>query len=182
MRYLCCLLVLTLSACASQPQQISNPVIDRLTPEELARIIPQPVEKLSLDDIVRMSKQGDTPAQIIAHIQETDAMYDLSPSQSLALSRDGVDSKVLDYIHKRRALALQNNLADEINRRERQKQAEINQLRNRVWQQQRYYDPFCGYSRFGRFGYSPFAFGGYGSRFGSRFGLGAGFGVPLGCW
>lgn len=179
MRYLCLLLVWMLSACASQPHEAAQPKIDRLTPEELARIIPQPTTKLSLDDIVSMSQRGDSAAQIIARIQASDAMYDLSPSQSLALSRDGVDSKVLDYMHQRRELALQNNLADEINRREQQKQAEINRLKNRVWQQQRYYDPFC---RFGRFGYSPYGFGGFGSRFGPRFGVGAGFGTPLVCW
>jgi len=179
MRYFYIFLTLIVTACASQPHEIANPKIDRLTPEELARIIPQPVAKLSLEDIVSMSRQGHSAEQIIARIQASDSMYDLSPSQSVALSRDGVDSKVLDYIHERRALALQNNLADEINRRERQKQAEINKLKNQNWQRQRYYDPFC---RFGRFGYSPFGYGGFGSRFGHRFGIGAGIGIPLGCW
>lgn len=179
MRYFCIVVMLTLASCASQPHQTANPKIDRLTPEELARIIPQPVAKLSLDDIVQMSKQGESAEQIIARIQASDSMYDLTPSQSVQLSREGVDSKVLDYIHERRALALQNNLAEEINRRERQKQAEINKLNNRAWQQRRYYDPFC---RFGRFGYSPFGYGGIGSRFGHRFGIGAGIGMPLGCW
>jgi len=185
MRYLHALIalfLLLLASCASQPHEVAKPKIDRLTPEELARIIPQPVAKLNLDDIVSMSQQGSTPQQIIARIQATDSMYDLTPSQSLALSAAGVDSKVLDYMHARRALAIQNNLADEINRREQQKQAEIAKLKNqnRVWQS-RYFDPYC---RFGRF--SPYGFGGFGTRFGSRygsgFGIGTGFGTPFGCW
>lgn len=179
MQYFYILLVLIVAGCASQPHETASPKIDRLTPEELARITPQPVAKLSLEDIVNMSKRGNSAEQIIARIQASDSLYDLSPSQSLALSGDGVDSKVLDYIHERNALAQQNNFADEINRRERQKQAELNVIKNRVWQQRRYYDPFC---RFGRFGYSPFGFGGIGSRFGHRFGVGAGIGMPLGCW
>jgi hypothetical protein len=170
---------LMLANCASQPQQgVASPKIDRISAEELARIIPQPVAKLSLDDLVSLSKQGKTAEQIIDNIKTTDSMYDLTPSQSLALSRSGVDSKVLDFIHERRELALRNNLADEINRREQQKQAEIAKLKNRSWQRQRY-DPFC---RFGRYGFSPYGYGGFGSRFGSGFGIGTGIGYPLGCW
>ena len=155
-----------------------GPRIDRISAEELARIIPQPVAKLSLDDLVRLSQAGNNAEQIIAQIKATDSMYDLTPTQSLELSAKGVDVKVLDFIHEQRELALRNNLADEINRREKQKQAELAKLKSRLWQQQRYYDPFCR----GYYGLSPYGYGGYGSRFGSHFGLGAGVGMPLGCW
>ncbi|HQS37028.1 MAG: hypothetical protein B7Y16_02970 [Methylotenera sp. 24-45-7] len=174
---------LLLAACASKPPvAASNPKIDRISAEELARIIPQSAAKLSLDDLVNLSKQGKTPEQIIDQIKTTDSMYDLTPSQSLALSRSGVDAKVLDFIHERRELALRNNLADEINRREQQKQAEIAKLKTRNWQRQRY-NSYCG---LGRYGFSPYGYGGFGSRFGSRFGsgfgIGTGIGFPLGCW
>ncbi len=178
MRYFFMMIVVTLVGCASQPYETARPKIDRLTPEGLTRATPQPPARLSLDDIVGMSKRGDSAEQVIARIQASDSIYDLSPSQSLVLARDGVDTKVLDYIHERNLLAQQNKFADEINRRERQKQAEVKTLKNRVWRQ-RYYDPFC---RFGGFGYSPFGLGGIGSRFGHRFGIGAGIGMPLGCW
>jgi hypothetical protein len=85
---------------------------------------------------------------------------------------------VLDFIHERRELALRNNFADEMNRREQQKQAEIAKLKSRSLQRQ-YYDPYC---RFGRYGFSPYGYGGFGSRFGSGFGIGTGIGFPLGCW
>lgn len=181
MKYVQTILILSaimLAACASKPHVEHNPKIDRITAEELARIIPQPVDKLSMDDLVSLAKQGKTAEQIIDVIKSTDSMYDLTPSQSLALSQSGVDVKVLDFIHERRELALRNNFADEMNRREQQKQAEIAKLKSRNLQRQ-YYDPYC---RFGRYGFSPYGYGGFGSRFGSGFGIGTGIGFPLGCW
>lgn len=174
-----CLITLAailLAGCAATSDQASSgPAIKRISPEELARIVPKPVAKLSLDDIVRLSQQGTSPDEIIAQIKAVDSLYDLTPSQSVELSRKGVDARVLDYMHEQRELALQNNIADEINRREKQKQVELAKLKNRMWQQ-RYYAPRCGY------GFSPYGFGGFGSHFGHRFGVGTGIGFPLGCW
>lgn len=171
--------LLLISGCAttSRDVNVEGPKIDRISPEELARIIPAPVAKLTLDDLVSLTKQGNSAEQIIAQIKATDSMYDLTPSQSVDLSHQGVDAKVLDYIYESREAAVRNQLADEINRRERQKQAEVARLKNRLWQQ-RYYDPFCR----GYYGLTPYGYGGYGRHFGSHFGLGLGFGRPLGCW
>lgn len=175
-----CSSLLLVSGCAGTGYHDAGlgPAIDRISPEELARIMPQPVARLSLDDIVRLTKEGSSPEQIIAQIKASDSMYDLTPSQSVELSKKGVDAKVLDYIHESHELALRNSMADEMNRREKQKQAELARLKNRIWQQQRYYDPFCR----GYYGLTPYGYGGYGSRFGSHFGMGVGAGLPLGCW
>ncbi len=172
--------LLLLSGCASTGRDVNlaSPKIDRVSPEQLARLISPPVAKLTLDDLVRLTKEGNSAEQIIAQIKTTDSMYDLTPSQSVDLSHKGVDSKVLDYIHESRESAVRNQLADEINRRETQKQAEVARLKNRLWQQQRYSDPFCR----GYYGFTPYGYGGYGRHFGSRFGLGLGIGRPLGCW
>jgi hypothetical protein len=172
--------LLLLSGCASTGRDVSaeGPKIDRISPEQLARIIPPPVARLTLDDLVRLAKEGNSAEQIIAQIKATDSMYDLTPSQSVDLSHKGVDAKVLDYIHVSREAAVRNQLADEINRREQQKQTEVARLKNRMWQQQRYYDPFCR----GYYGLTPYGYGGYGRHFGSHFGLGLGMGRPLGCW
>jgi hypothetical protein len=172
--------LLLISGCASSGRAVNveGPKIDRISPEELARIIPPPVAKLALEDLVRLSKEGNSAELIIAQIKATDSMYDLTPSQSVDLSRQGVDAKVLDYIHESREAAVRNQLADEINRREKQKQAEVAKLKSRLWQQQRYYDPFCR----GYYGLTPYGYGGYGRHFGSHFGLGLGIGRPLGCW
>lgn len=168
-----------LSGCATNQPGTTSPQIDRISAEELARIIPKPVAKLTLDDIVRLTKEGSSADQIIEKIKASDSMYDLTPSQSVALSNQGVDAKVLDYIHTSRELALMNNLADEINRREKQKRAELAKLKKELWQQQRFYDPYC---RFGYYGLTPYWYGAYGSRYGSHFGIGTGFGHPWSCW
>ncbi|HSG93775.1 MAG TPA: hypothetical protein VK999_08625 [Methylotenera sp.] len=173
-------ILLLVSGCASTGRYVNvdGPKIDRISPEDLARLIPPPVAKLTLDDLVRLTKEGSSAEQIIGQIKATDSMYDLTPSQSVDLSQKGVDAKVLDYIHTSREAAIRNQLADEINRSERQKQAEVAKLKNRMWQQQRYYDPFCR----GYYGIRPYGFGGYGRHFGSHFGFGLGIGRPLGCW
>jgi len=177
---LACSVFLLTSGCASTGKDSGSagPKIDRISPEELARLIPSPIAKLTLEDLVRLTNEGNGADQIIAQIKATDSMYDLTPSQSVDLSHKGVDAKVLDYIHESREAAVRNQLADEINRREMQKQAEVARLKNRLWQQQRYYDPFCR----GYYGITPYGYGGYGRHYGSHFGLGAGVGLPLGCW
>lgn len=174
---------LVISGCAtnSQQSQANSQKIDRISEAELARIMPQPVATLSVDDLVKLTKEGDTADQIIEKIKTSNSSYDLTPSQIIALSQQGVDSKVLDYIHISRELALRNSVADEINKREKSKRAELEKLKRQQWlqQQQRIYDPFCGY---GYYGFQPYGYGAYGSHFGRRFGAGAGFAAPFGCW
>ncbi|OIQ99339.1 hypothetical protein GALL_185760 [mine drainage metagenome] len=170
---------LTVSGCASQNQrQLKSPPIDRISAEELARIVPAPIAVLSLDDLVKLSKEGATVDQIIEKIKQTNSSYDLSPSQSIELHQQGVDNRVLDYIHASRELAVRNNIADEISRREKIKRDELEKLRRQQWlqQQQRFYDPFCGY---GPYGIYPYGYGGY---YGRHLGFGAGFSRPWGCW
>lgn len=168
------------SGCASQRPQMQTqlPQIDRISEAELARIMPGPVALLSVDDLVRLTNEGATADQIIEKIKASNSIYDLSPSQSIELNKQGVDNKVLDYIHASREQALRNNVADELNKREKNKRAELERLKRQQWlqQQQRVYDPFCGY------GVYPYGYGAYGSRFGSHFGVGAGFSRPFGCW
>ncbi len=177
---LVCSVFLLASGCSSTGNNVATqgPKVERITPEELDRLTLPPAAKLTLDDLVKLSKEGNSADQIIAQIKATDSTYDLTPSQAVELSQKGVDTKVLDYIHESREAAVRNNLADEINRREKQKQAEVARLKNRLSQQRRYYDPFCR----GYYGLMPYGYGGYGRHFGSRFGFGAGLGMPLGCW
>ena len=167
------------TACATNHQVNTSPQIDRISAEALAQIFPQPHPVLSLDEIVSLSKQNMSAEQIIQKIKESDSSYDLTPSQSVALSNQGVDKKVLDYIHTSRELALRNKLAEEINKRERDKQAELAKLKRQMINLQRFDDPFC---RYHPFGLHPYGFGAFGGRFGSRFGMGAGYLSPWGCW
>ena len=159
--------LLLLEGCATNGQSVS-PVIERISEEELSRIMPQPLATLSMDDLVRLSKEGMTAAQIIEQIKSSNSMYDLTPSQSLLLSKQGVDSQILDYIHTSRELAVRNSIADEINKREKIKREELESLKR---QQLRAYDPFCRNGPYGVYPYGP-----YGS------GFGIGYARPWGCW
>ncbi|MBC7698049.1 MAG: hypothetical protein H7Z70_06755 [Bacteroidia bacterium] len=161
--------VLSLAGCATE---VTRPAqIDRITPEELAKIMPPPVAAVSLEMIVAQTKEGKTPENIIANIQASNSRYELTPSQTLMLSKQGVDVKVLDYIHQSNELAKQNAVADEINKREKTKRAELEKLKRQQLQQYQY-DSFGGYG--------PYGFGPYGGYYGSRFGWGGGFYRPWG--
>ncbi len=173
---------LTLGACASGSQYSSagSPKIDRVSEAELARIMPSPIATLSLDDLVSLTRNGTKADELIEQIRLSNSTYDLTPSQVVDLNKQGVNSKVLDYIHTSRELALRNQVAEEINQREKIKRAELDKLKQQqlLDRQMRMYDPFCGYGYYGR----PYGYGSFGSRFGHRSGFGASFGFPLGCW
>ena len=173
------LLTLVVSACASNASHTLQK-IDRISEAELARIMPKPVAIISIEELVMLSKDGNAADQIIDKIKASQSFYDLTPSQVVELNKRGVDNKVLDYIHISREQALRNNVADEINLREKNKQIELEKLkRQQLLQQQHLYDPFC---RYGYYGFPSYGYGAYGSRFGPHFGIGAGFARPFGCW
>ncbi len=173
--------LLLVSGCATSNHQknVKLPQIDRISEAELARLAPMPVAALTLGDIVRLSKDGSSADQIIEKIKASNSIYELTPSQSVELSQQGVDNKVLDYMQTSRELAWRNSIADEINKRDKVQRAEIEKLKrqqaNQQLLQQRLYDPFCH-------GLYPYGYGYYGPRFGSRFGIGAGYVRPWGCW
>ena len=96
-----------------------TPQIDRISAEELDKLIPKPVPNLSLDEIVRLSQQGVSADDIIAKIRQSQSRYRLVPSQMIELSRQGVAPKVLDYIQSAQEQALRDGFAEEINRREK---------------------------------------------------------------
>ncbi len=180
------LLVLVLSlfmfsGCASTGAQQGK--VDRITPEELAKILPPPVAALSLDEIVADSKTGKTADEIIAKIKTSNSRYELTTAQTLDLSRQGVDTKVLDYMHQSNELAKQNAIADEMNKREVDRRATEKALRRqRDYAQHQYYDPFWG-PRFGAFYGTPY-YGPIGPGYRhwprSRFGWGLNYGYPYG--
>jgi hypothetical protein len=141
-RFLAAAAVLALSACATTQQQ--EPQVKRISPEELERIMPKPAPNVTLEEIVSLSKAGTPAEQIIEKIKASNSRYDLTPSQAVELSRQGVDAKVLDYIHKSRENALRDSFADEINKREKQKRDEQEKLK-REYRSYPYYDPWWGY-------------------------------------
>ncbi len=162
-----------LSGCASTGQTQKSE-IERITPEELAKLLPPAVATVSLEEIVADSKQGKPAEEIIAKIKGSNSRYELTSSQILDLNTQGVDAKVLDYIQQSNELAKQNAIAEEINKRQREN-AEIKKaLARERLNRHRHYDPFWGPSfyyrhRFPRYYLRGSRFG-WGLSYGHRFG------------
>lgn len=107
----------SLAGCATQPPQ--PPEIDRISPEQLAALVPPAQSKLSLQEIADMSKQGKTDAEVIDAIKQSDSRYVLTAKDVLDWHQKGISIPVLDYIQQANKLAEQNAIADEINKREK---------------------------------------------------------------
>jgi len=138
------------------------PAIARLSPEDLARMLPKPDPKLPPAELVRMSKEGATAADVIARIKQTGSRYALSPSQAIALHAQGLSAEVLDYIQSAREQELRATLAEEINQRE-QRHAEELRREQELRRDSFYYDPWWpAYPGYGwRQGYPFHPYGGF---------------------
>lgn len=135
-------LALSLAGCAARSAAPDNGAnIERLTPEELTRMLPKQEPKLSLAELVRMSREGASAQAIIAKIKQTGARYPLSASQVIELHGQGVSAQVLDYIHSAREQELRDRMADEISQRE-QRHAEQLRREQQLWRDRYYYDPW----------------------------------------
>ena len=154
-------LLLSLLGCASVPPGGSG-AIARISPEELARILPKPEAKLPLTELVRMSQEGSAAKDIIARIKETGSSYALSASQLIDLHNQGVGTEVLDYIQSAREQELRDRMAEEINQRE-QRHADELQREQELRRDFYYYDPWWpAYPGYGWYPGYPFRpFGGY---------------------
>lgn len=149
--------VLLLAACATTTPQ--EPQIKRISPEELEQIMPKPVPNMTLEEIVELSKSDNTPEQIINKIKASNSRYELTPSDVVRLSKEGVSPEVLDYMHQTHENALRESLADEINKREKQRQQDLKKLEQEYrLRSYPYYDPWWGYwgpGPYWRYPYGP---------------------------
>jgi len=139
------------AGCASTPEL--PPQIQRISPEELERIMPKQVPNLSLDEIVQLSQTKVPAEKIIQKIKESQSQYALTPSQVLEMAQKGVDAKVLDYIQASHEQAIRDGFAEELNKREQNKLQEQQKLKREYQLRQPYYDPWWGYSRSPYWGY-----------------------------
>lgn len=135
-------LLALLAGCAGSPAQNAPPQITRIAPGELERLLPQPAPNLSLDEIVVLSRNGEPPAAIIAKIRSSHSRYQLTPAQIVDLNRRGVSLEVLDFIYNAQQQALRDNVADELNQRERKQQEEIQNLQRELNRRPYYADPW----------------------------------------
>ena len=153
-------LAVPLLGCANAPPQLSG-AIERLTPDELPRMLPKPVAILSQADLVRLSKQGTAPDAIIARIKQTDSHYALSASELIALHAEGVSAQVLDYIQSARERELLDRASEEINQREQRCAQELKREQAQ-WRAAGFCDPWWpGYPGYGwNYAYPP-PYGGF---------------------
>jgi hypothetical protein len=159
--------LLGLVGCANVQEKPQTQVIDRLSEEQLASMMPQPVSQLNYESLLALAKSGSTPAQMIEKLKETDTSFDLTPQQVLSLHQAGIDISVLEYLHTSRQKAMQNNIANTVAEHDKTKNDEIFLLKKRLQQERlnnSYVDPFC------RFGY-PYPYG-WGPRVRSGVGIG----------
>ena len=157
------ILALSLLGCAtaSAPPD-GGGAIARLSPEDLARMLPKPAPKLPPAELIRMSKAGASAQDIIARIKETGSRYDLSASQAIELHAQGVSAEVLDYIQSAREQELRDRIAEEINQRE-QRHAEELRREQELRRNSYYYDPWWpAYPGYGwNYGYPLRPYGGF---------------------
>ncbi len=88
-------LALVVAGCATAPEGAR---VERLTPEQLAALKPVPNPKVSLDEIVALSRTGSLPAAIIERLASTGTWHALSPQQIIELNKQGVDRSVIDHL------------------------------------------------------------------------------------
>ncbi|MGB2831316.1 MAG: hypothetical protein WBC07_00045 [Methylotenera sp.] len=148
------LLAVLATGCASNTPREAE--VNRLTPEEVAKLTPLATPTLSLEEIVTLSKQKMAADEVIEKIKASNSQYDLSASQIVELNKQGVEPKVLDYIQTEREKARLNSMADEINKREKANKEAQQKLKDQAWRNRYdpFYDPF--YHPFYGYGFSPY--------------------------
>lgn len=79
------LVLILVTGCASTGNSRQGQ-IERITPEELALLLPSPIATYTLEALVVDAKKGKTPDEMIAKIKESESRYELTSSQVLDLN------------------------------------------------------------------------------------------------
>jgi hypothetical protein len=147
-----CLAVL--GGCAATPaatrDAAGNPRLERLSPEQLAALGPAAPGRLSLEEIVGMSRAGTPPEVIIDRIWQTGSRFALSDADRASLRSRGVSETVIAFIdsHEREAQRTDalTRQADEDAQARRQQEASVRPpgYRDPYWWGPRVY-PYLGY-------------------------------------
>ena len=147
-----------LGGCASTRQ---HGEVTRLSPQDLARLVPPPNPKVPLSEVMVWSQEGASSDAIIKKLQDTGTFYNLNAQQIIDLSKQGVHQRVIDHLVEAQEKARQATLLTELADRDAKAAQQIEQERNRrraLQQQYQYY--------------------GYGGAWGPRHGFGFGAGSP----
>jgi hypothetical protein len=122
-RSLACLALALLAAACASPRPTTT--VERLSPDELARLAPAPKPGLKLDDVVFLTRESVPPAIIIRRLTETGTILALTPAQIVDLGRQGVDQSVIDHIVSTHEKARQATVAGEIAARDAEAAARL---------------------------------------------------------
>ncbi len=93
------------AAPAAQRDPTGNPRLERLSPDVLASLGPAAPARLSLEEVVGMSRAGTPPEAIIERLFQTGSRFNLSDADRASLRSRGVSEQVIAYIdsHEREA-------------------------------------------------------------------------------
>lgn len=148
---------LSLGGCAStQP----SGQITRLSPQDLARLVPPANPKVPLSDVIAWSQEGASSDAIIKRLQDTGTFYNLTAQQIVDLNQRGVNQRVIDHLAEAQEKARQATLLTQLADRDAQAAQALEAERNRRRALQQQYQIY-GYGgvwrpRFGAgFGASP---------------------------
>jgi chromosome segregation and condensation protein ScpB len=130
--FLCALLA---AGCASTQPGHAPGKVERLSAEALARILPKPEAKLSLDEIMTMGKSGASSETIIGRIRETRSRYRLNAKEIAVLHGAGVSEAVIDAMLEAERQSVLAGSAEELNRRDAQHAEDLRRLEQecRFW-------------------------------------------------
>lgn len=115
---LLCAVAALFAGCASPPPT-EPPRIERLTGAELEAKLPAPLAAVSLDEVVAMTKRGESAERIIEKLDATHSNHRLDASRIADMIGKGVDLKVLDHIVETERRRLFDDVAADIAQRER---------------------------------------------------------------
>ena len=148
---------ITLGGCAST-QQAGG--VTRLSPQDLARLVPPPNPKVPLSEVIVWSQEGASSDAIIKKLQDSGTFYNLTAQQIVDLNKQGVNQRVIDHLVEAQEKARQATLLTELADRDARAAQQLEQERNRRRALQQQY-PYYGYG------------GAWGPRYGFGFGAGA---------
>ena len=135
----------------------SPQAIQRLDPAALAEIeaARQPLQPLSLEQVVARSRAGQTSAALLDEIRRTGTRHPISPSEAVRLKAQGVAPEVLDALNEAHMRWAQDEAAAQRARRDAEQAAALKRAQadaERYRHSVPYADPFWPYRSY-PFGY-----------------------------
>jgi hypothetical protein len=164
----------TLAGCAAPAAQrdaVGNPRLERLSPDVLATLGPAEPARLSLEEVVGMSRAGTPPEAIIERLFQTGARFQLTDADRTSLRNRGVAEQVIGFIdsHEREAQRI------DAATRQADAEAQARRSRDAIVRAPVYRDPYWWGPGWGPrvHPYAGYSWGPWGS--GWRGGIGIGF-------